>query len=208
MNLEKIEAMLKNRDPEVFGFAELNSYAVLIPLVEQEGRLQILFEVRARQLRRQPGEICFPGGKRDADDPHEEWTAVRETSEELGIDPNRIRVMGKLGVLVPPYQIAVHAYAGKIEEPSEIKPSVCEVEEVFFVPLDFFLEHEPEKHLLQLDFLPEEGFPYEHIPGGKNYRFRKREIPEYFYFWEGRVIWGLTARIVLQFVRRLKGLRT
>ena len=42
------------------------TYAVLVPLVERDGALHLLYEVRARMLRRQPGEVCFPGGRMEA----------------------------------------------------------------------------------------------------------------------------------------------
>ena len=59
-------------------------YSVLVPLVEREGGLSLLYEVRAGSLRRQPGEVCFPGGRLEGAESPEEC-ALRETWEELGI---------------------------------------------------------------------------------------------------------------------------
>lgn len=203
-----ITKRVRQLQPEVFGFAELYKYAVLIPLVMVDDRLSILFEVRSHQLRRQPGEICFPGGKVDSEDRNEMATAVRETSEELGIPESDIEVLGSLGVLVPPVQIAIHTYIGQIKSSEEIHINPAEVAEIFTVPLDYLLQTEAEAHDLQLCLTPTEAFPFEWIPGGKDYKFRERRIPEYFYFYEDRIIWGLTARILKQFIDKLKAIPT
>ena len=63
----------------------ITKYAVLLPLVKKEDGIHILFEERALTLNRQPGDICFPGGKVDFEDVNEEYTAIRETIEELGL---------------------------------------------------------------------------------------------------------------------------
>lgn len=204
MQFKDVKEGISRIQPDVFGFAELIKYAVMIPLVEVEDKLSILFEVRSHKLRRQPGEICFPGGKIDAEDIDELATAVRETSEELGIDPSAIDVIGSLGVLVPPVQIAIHTYIGHIHNINTIRINADEVAEIFTVPLDYLLQTEPEAYDLQLGLIPTDDFPFEWIPGGRNYKFRERRIPEYFYIYEERIIWGLTARILKEFLDKLK----
>ncbi|NEU34154.1 CoA pyrophosphatase, partial [bacterium LRH843] len=62
---------------------EFLQFAVLVPLVQKQDELHVLFEVRAHHLRRQPGEICFPGGKIEPNDSTPQDAAVRETTEEL-----------------------------------------------------------------------------------------------------------------------------
>ena len=69
-------------------------YAVLIPLVETESGNALLLEVRSEKVR-QPGEICFPGGRSECGETVVE-TAVRETCEELGIEPSEIEVISEL----------------------------------------------------------------------------------------------------------------
>lgn len=71
-----------------------HSYAVLCPFVEQPDGLHLLFEVRAATLRRQPGEVCFPGGMQEPGETPE-VCALRETWEEMGIPREEIRVFGK-----------------------------------------------------------------------------------------------------------------
>lgn len=201
--IEQITFLIRDEKPEVYGFAEMPHYAVLLPLVETEGGVGILFEVRAFTLRRQPGEISFPGGKMEEDETPEK-TAIRETSEELGLPEEHIRIHHDLGILVPPYQMAVHTFIGSLLRPELITINRAEVEEAFIVPLHALLSQAPEVYELDLGLIPGEDFPYEHITGGKNYRFRQRKIPEYFFFYEGYTIWGLTARILQQFLRMVK----
>ena len=62
----------------------------MLPLIEINNETHVLFEVRSLNLRRQPGEICFPGGKIEQDDVDQRQCAIRETSEELGIHESDI----------------------------------------------------------------------------------------------------------------------
>ena len=82
MTLEQLEEKLKGREPGLMDAS--GQYAVLVPLVEREGKLHILYEVRSQDMRRQPGEVCFPGGRIEGDETPEAC-AIRETEEELGI---------------------------------------------------------------------------------------------------------------------------
>lgn len=203
-SLETLKSRLKDQHGEIFGFVDLEQYAVLIPLLETKEGIALLFEVRSKTLRRQPGEISFPGGKIEPSDPSPAFAAARETAEELGIEREQIEIWSKLGILVPPYQIAVHVYIGTIQQGITLKPNASEVETVFTVPLSHLTCHPPEVYGMRVGLLPEDDFPYEHITGGRAYPFRQRVVPEYFYFYQGHVIWGMTARIVHQFLRLLQ----
>ena len=82
MDWNKIADQLNNRVPGLMDAS--GRYAVLVPLVERDGEVYVLYEVRAATMRRQPGEVCFPGGHIEGDESPENC-AVRETWEELGI---------------------------------------------------------------------------------------------------------------------------
>ena len=82
MELEKLNKLLEVRTPGLMDAT--GRYAVLVPLVESEQGWQVLYEVRAAKLHRQPGEVCFPGGRLEGAESPEEC-ALRETWEELGI---------------------------------------------------------------------------------------------------------------------------
>ena len=90
---QDFEAAFRNRHPSVIGIQ--NEYAVLTPLVDVNGELHLLYEVRADHMRRQPGEVCFPGGKLETCESAEQC-AVRETAEELSIPPSDIQIIGTI----------------------------------------------------------------------------------------------------------------
>ncbi|MBN6186829.1 CoA pyrophosphatase [Aneurinibacillus sp. BA2021] len=202
--MEQIQNRISQRSFNLFGFAPLMRAAVMIPLVEKENKLHVLFEVRAQTLKRQPGEICFPGGKIDPGDESEQAAAVRETCEELGLEQADLEVMESLGIMIPPYSSSIYSFVGRIHDVTKIKPNPDEVAEVFYVPLEFFLKNEPDIHHINVAMKPDEDFPFDLIPQGKDYKWRTTKIPEYFYQYDGKIIWGLTARILYEFITIVK----
>lgn len=178
--------------------------AVLLPLVMKDDGPHILFEVRAKNLKRQPGEICFPGGKHECKDESYEVTCVRETCEELGLRPEDIEVLGEQDSLVTFRGPIIHVFVGIIKHPEKITASPSEVDEVFTVPLSFFLETEPRISLVNLIDEPMEDFPYELVPERYKGQRKLGTYKVYFYEYENRVIWGLTARFIYAFLRRHK----
>lgn len=187
---------------------ELKS-AVLLPLIkEPDGQWHILFEVRSLHLKRQPGEICFPGGRVDASDHSEEQAAIRETCEELNLSSQNVEIICPLDILAKAHRHTIYPFAGIIHDPEAIHPNPSEVEEVFTVPMDWLLHHEPELHLVDMVAKPHDHFPYHLIPNGKDYNWQKREIPEYFYLYQDWVIWGMTARILYHFINLVKSTHT
>jgi len=194
----------------------LNS-AVLIPIVILNDTEYLLFEKRSTSVR-QPGEISFPGGHFEiTKDKDFVDTAVRETIEELGIDENKISVLGKLGTLVTPMGIIVETYIGKLEITSidELRYDTKEVDKIFLVPLEFFLTTEPEKYENQLqlhpfivddngekiDLLPvkELGLPERYANPWKKGKHRVLV-----YRYEQEIIWGITAELIYEMVNRIK----
>ncbi|MHC0037035.1 NUDIX hydrolase [Pseudoneobacillus sp. C159] len=191
---------LKNHLPTILGSENFAKFAVLLPLVYKDDEMHVLFEVRSLKLRRQPGEICFPGGRMDRDDKDERSTAVRETVEELGIGEEDITNVFPLNYLFSPFGMIIYPFAGFIHDIDEIEPNPAEVEEVFTVPITFFINSQPKIYKVDFKAEPEENFPYDLIIGGENYNWRTRHIEEYFYIYEDKVIWGLTARILAHFI--------
>lgn len=202
--IHNIYQKLNGRETQILGSEYFSKYAVLLPLIEKNHEPHILFEVRSYQMRRQPGEICFPGGRKDPQDKDEMYTAIRETVEELGVEKRKITNILPLDYLVTPFGMIIYPYVGTISEHTELKPNPDEVEEVFSVPLSFFEKATPEVYTVNCKMEPEENFPFEHIIGGEDYQWQTRSIKEYFYYYEDKVIWGLTARILTHFLEVLK----
>ena len=188
---------LKGRTPGIILQEGCRRSAVIIPLIKEIDGIKILFQVRSEAIDRQPGDICFPGGAiQEGETPLQ--TAVREACEELLIGPEQLDVICACDVfhnasgIVYPFAAWLTGYEGSF--------SKDEVAEVFTVPLDFFTQTEPVVCTSEMVRKPDQDFPYELIHGGKDYKWPKRMDKELFYRWEGRTVWGITARILKGFL--------
>jgi coenzyme A diphosphatase NUDT7 len=204
MDLDSVLIKLNGHTPKILGSERFSKYAVLLPLLTKEDGLHLLFEVRSLELRRQPGEICFPGGRIDAQDLDEQGAAIRETVEELGINKQDITNVFPLDYMISPFGMILYPFVGNINSPEKIKPSPAEVGEIFTVPLSFFIHNEPEIYRVALKAEPSENFPFDLIPGGEKYNWRARVMEEYFYRYGDKTIWGLTARILAHFIELIQ----
>lgn len=177
----------------MIGEEKFRQYAVLVPLINISGVTYLIFEKRSNKLKRQPGEICFPGGKLEENETMQEC-AVRETEEELLIFKNQIQVLGPGDVYISPFNLMVHPFIAVIRD-YEDTFSTDEVDEIIKVPIDFFLSRQPERFESKLVNEPPEDLPYEWIPGGVKYPWAKGTHELLFYQYEDIIIWGMTAHI-------------
>ncbi|WP_110113362.1 CoA pyrophosphatase [Bacillus sp. CGMCC 1.16541] len=200
MNIKQINEKLKNHTPQLLGAETFKHFSVLVPLVEKADGLHVLFEVRAFNMRRQPGEICFPGGKVDETDKDEKYTAIRETMEELRITKEQIMHVQPLDYMISPFGTIIYPYVGVLHKVSSFTPNQAEVAEVFTVPLEHFKQTPPERYSVQYEGKPESTFPFHLIANGEEYNWQTRAMEEYFYYYKDKVIWGLTARILHHFL--------
>ncbi|GAA0464111.1 CoA pyrophosphatase [Alkalibacillus silvisoli] len=207
MDQKKLIKMIQDHQPTPLGISNNRKYAVILPIIEKDDELHIVFEIRSKHMRRQPGEVCFPGGKVDQNDLNTAETATRELCEELGVNEDQLYNLEYLGLLVTPFGLSVSAYTGfiNLDVDQSFDPNPFEVESIFTVPLSFFLEHDPEVHYINIDIKPDDNFPYEDIPNGESYEWQKLQYEEHFYYYDNQVIWGLTARILKDFVSIIKG---
>lgn len=180
-------------------------YAVLIPFVTTEEGKALLLEVRS-QLVKQPGEICFPGGRVEAGETPVE-TAVRETCEELGLKPEDIEVISEPEIETElmadgRWVFSVKAQIkcmsstaiGSRELGETLSLNEDEVADVFLLPVSWIEDHEPEYYVLGQ--AADEELP-EILRGYlSNYGEFRRRGETYYWEYEGRGIWGLTARII------------
>lgn len=201
---KEIYSRLEGRKAEILGHEEMFKSAVLLPLIYDKGGLCVLFEKRASSLAHQPGEISFPGGRIEEDDITPERAAVRETCEELGLSRDDIKVICPLDIMVSPFNVIVYPYCAFIEKGENIRPNPDEVEEIFTVPLEYLLQYKPLQSRIELNpYLPDD-YPTQLIPDGKKYAFKKGSLPQLFYIWNDYVIWGMTARILHNFLTLIK----
>jgi len=177
--------------------------AVLIPLIKKNDEWELLFEMRSIKLKNQPGDICFPGGKQEELDDNPQYTAVRETSEELGIPTASIQVLGSLDIYVPSSGIIIYPYVGIIHT-LDFQINQDEVDEIFTIPMSWLLEAKPDVHHILFNPQPSEDFPYERIALGKEHKWKPRQIDELFYHYGNHSVWGMTARILQHFIRFIK----
>ncbi len=173
-------------------------YAVLIPVVTTGEGDALLLEVRSDKVK-QPGEICFPGGRMEPGESPED-AAVRETCEELGLSAGDIEVTESPAVELMSDGRRVWSVVGRISEGrlGDIRLSEHEVAEVFLLPVDWLRSNDPQHYDLGKtsdEMLP--GILCEYL---MHYgEFRNTGTTDY---WEynGHGIWGLTARIIRKYM--------
>lgn len=199
VTLAAATAKLKKAIPKLDGISQ--RFAVLVPVISESEELHVLYEVRASMLKHQPGEICFPGGRiEDGEDARQ--AAIRETCEELGVQRHQIEILAQLNDIVTPYGFLIKCFAAKLKDSTctSLTPNPREVGELFTVPLSFLLAAQPEVHYAEVVTKPRAGFPFHLIPHGDAYPWRTGEYPVYFYQYNSKVIWGITARITRNLV--------
>ena len=179
------------------------SYAVLCPFLELPRETRLLFEVRAADLR-QGGEVCFPGGRMEPGETPAEC-ALRETEEELSIPRDAVEILGCSDFLYSQRGFLLHPVLGRVSAAglAALDPSPAEVAEVFTVPVRFFQETPPE--LYRYDLLPQspEGFPYGAVGVPEDYPWSRGQVEVPVWQYEGRAVWGMTARILRDILRAL-----
>lgn len=183
---------------------KLQNFGILALLTDIKGELAFVMTKRATGIR-QPGDICFPGGRQEQGESLRE-TALRETEEELGIAREHIQILGKSDFMLTVYGGLIQPYIGFVPHLSvdTLPYAKDEVAEIFTVPLSFFMENPPEVHYMYWQADVSVAFPYDRIEKGKEYPFRRCKVPELFYAYENRTIWGLTAQIVESIVKELQ----
>ncbi len=194
MSLDALKRILSARTPAPMDAT--HRCAVLVPLVERDGELHLLYELRAASLSVQPGEVCFPGGGMDPDESAVDC-ALRETWEELGIPPQSIRVLGALDFICHRSGFVLYPILAQVQEQAltSMTLNAAEVDEVFTIPLSALRAMPPEEYRYDLIPAPGADFPYERLGIAKDYPWRNGSESFPVYPWQGKVVWGLTGRI-------------
>lgn len=205
LDINKIINKVRNRTPKAMDISK--KYSVLIPLIERDGDWEVIFELRAKNMKSQPGEISFPGGRLEKNESYEE-AAIRETIEELRIKEENINVVGELDYLVSYANITIHCFLALISgvNVDKIQPNKEEVDHLFTVPIKYFLDNDPKIYYLDLTTMDNDEFPYNLIPNGKDYNWRRGKHSVYFYEYKDYIIWGYTAKMIRHLVEIIKDL--
>ncbi len=157
--------------------SQMREFAVLIPVLSHEGEDCVLLTKRPDSLDRYAGQVCLPGGERDAGDRTLEETALREAHEEVGIPPDHVTILRELGWHQTSLLHRVKPFVGRVRTPCPIVPDEREVERVLYLRLEAV------------------------APGLFRERGRwkgpdGREHTIYTFDLDGCEVWGLTARIL------------
>jgi 8-oxo-dGTP pyrophosphatase MutT (NUDIX family) len=161
---------------EQLGIHTQRPAAVLCGLVQRAAGLQVLLTKRAAHLNQHAGQIAFPGGKVDRHDRSPLAAALREAYEEVGLDADRVEIIGVLDQYLTSTGFRVTPFVGVVDPTWHPFPDVEEVEEVFETPLDFLMD-----------------------PANREYHHHDRWGRRRYYYampWRDYYIWGATAGIL------------
>lgn len=172
-----IRRALARRPRQTIEDAGLTGAAVLIPLLAQDGAPHVLFTRRTDTVQHHKGQISFPGGASDEEDPDALATALRETEEELGIPRAVVEVLGALDdVHAAVSGFRITPFVGIIPHAVPLRVNAAEIAEVLTVPLTVF--RDPARVRVER-------------------RARDGQQVDVYFFTHGRhEIWGVTARIM------------
>ena len=183
----KLRARLKNaleqraaKKIKISGFREA---AVLVPIIERTqagekpGSLSIGFTLRSKKLSEHAGQVSFPGGKKESGENHPVQTAVRESIEEIGLDPAVLEVLGEIDDVATPANYVISPVVGWLLDPPPFVSNPAEVEEFFEVDVS---------DLTDTSYFVNKG----------ERRFMDQAYPMVEYHAGPHLIWGATARIL------------
>jgi 8-oxo-dGTP pyrophosphatase MutT (NUDIX family) len=186
---EELKEMLAQRNKLYINDANRVPSAVLIPLYRKQGQYYVILSRRTEKVKDHKGQISFPGGARDTNDRTLRQTALRESREEIGLRVKDIEVIGELDdELTTTSNYIVTPFVAMIPWPYRFTKNKDEVAEIIQVPIEALMAKAKVK----------EG---SEILDGK-----KIKSPVYNY--EGKVIWGATARILKKLLDIISEMRT
>jgi 8-oxo-dGTP pyrophosphatase MutT (NUDIX family) len=177
-----LRAALAQAPTRQIPLAALRPAAVLLPLFCRDGSDALLFTRRTESLRHHRGEISFPGGAAEAQDADLFATALRETEEEIGVAPASVEILGRLDDFVSVHDYHVTPYVGIIPPPVDLQVDAGEIAALIELPLVALSDPAAWR--------------------SENWQHRGRAETVWFCAAGGQLVWGLTAAILRQFLRR------
>jgi 8-oxo-dGTP pyrophosphatase MutT (NUDIX family) len=180
------EAELRRRLPPGLAHNRLNleehrPAAVLIPLEPERG---VWLTRRSTQMPSHAGQVSFPGGKIERYDLSPEAAALREAAEEIGLDPMRAEVLGRMDDFITGTGFHISPVVALVPRDTVFKPALGEVQEIFCLPFEALLDAK--------------------LPRRRRAFWRGAERDFWVWPHEDHVIWGATAQILLNLAMRLR----
>ena len=215
---EKIKQALASRQKHRIKEEKLVPSAVLVPMFCKNGEYHILFTQRSDSVANHKGQVSFPGGAYSEGDTSLLDTALRESWEEIGLESKDIEILGELDDFATVSGFVISPFVGFIPYPYKFRENCDEIREIFDMPVSALLdasnvrqEDMPFSALLDGAGVKREDVPVSALIDksnlGEDAHITVNEtIVVYFYEYDGRVVWGATARILKQFLDILRSL--
>ncbi|MFN8009443.1 MAG: CoA pyrophosphatase [Terriglobia bacterium] len=182
----QISSLLNSRKARKLNLPHQGLAAVLMPIFQESSAESFLLTLRTGKVETHKNQISFPGGVQEAHDHSLVQTALRETWEEIGLAPEDVHILGEFDEYQSITGLIVTPIVGWIAPPQHLSPNPDEVEEILRVPWSVFRDHrrlrvETKKRL-------------------------EEEKKIYFYQFEEKEVWGLTAQIIRDFLKLVDSL--
>jgi len=178
--IERLALRLQSHTPRRLDVEHSGRAAVLIPILPKGEEFAFLLTQRTHKVETHKGQISFPGGIQEHSDQDLLQTALRETWEEIGLARQAIHILGEFDEYLSITGLIVTPFAAWIGKPLHLAPNPDEVDEILKVPFRIFQD-------------------------SRTLRFETRvrlgvERKIYFYDFQGKEVWGLTAQIIRDFL--------
>jgi 8-oxo-dGTP pyrophosphatase MutT (NUDIX family) len=181
--VERLARELQSREPRRLAMDHAGRAAVLMPILPHDEEFCFLLTQRTHKVETHKGQISFPGGIQEVSDSNLLQTALRETWEEIGLASEQIQILGEFDEYLSITGLIVTPFAAYLREPLNLAPNPDEVDEILRVPFSIFQNN----RTLRVETRVRLGI--------------ERKV--YFYDFQGKEVWGLTAQVIRDLMQLL-----
>ena len=177
---QNLKQLLSRRQKHRIVDASRVSSAVLLPMYFKQGEYYLLFTKRTQKVKEHKGQISFPGGAKEGNETLVS-TALRECTEEIGLVAEDVEILGELDDTISvTSNYVISPFVALIPWPYQFKVSEEEIDELIEAPVSAFLDRACQCQ--------------------EDETMGDEVVISYSYCYQGRVIWGVTARVLKQFL--------